>query len=131
MKRNWLIFFSPDASDDKKATKIYNGLTSCVSDHHVHVECNEEVVGHLIEMAEPELSGLRQERHAKTIEIAQKEVLTCIGKVSELAEAELSSIEYLLVYFDRQKQGKKCFDFPHKPSVNHQGGNVPDHLIQN
>ena len=31
-------------------------------------------------MAEPELSGLRQERHAKTIEIAQKEVLTCIGK---------------------------------------------------
>jgi len=70
---------SPDASDDKKATKIYNGLTSCVSDHHVHVECNEEVVGHLIEMAEPELSGLRQERHAKTIEIAQKEVLTCIG----------------------------------------------------
>ena len=75
------FFFSPDASDDKKATKIYNGLTSCVSDHHVHVECNEEVVGHLIEMAEPELSGLRQERHAKTIEIAQKEVLTCIGKV--------------------------------------------------
>ena len=60
-------------------TKIYNGLTSCVSDHHVHVECNEEVVAHLIEMAEPELSGLRQERHAKTIEIAQKEVLTCIG----------------------------------------------------
>ena len=33
----------------------------------------------MIEMAEPELSGLRQERHAKTIEIAQKEVLTCIG----------------------------------------------------
>ena len=32
-----------------------------------------------LEMAEPELSGLRQERHAKTLEIAQKEVLTCIG----------------------------------------------------
>merc|ERR1712203_731280 len=64
---------------DKQVKKIYNGLTSCVSDHHVHVECNEEVVSHLIEMAEPELSGLRQERHAKTIEIAQKEVLTCIG----------------------------------------------------
>ena len=30
-------------------------------------------------MAEPELSGLKQESHAKTIEIAQKEVLTCIG----------------------------------------------------
>ena len=37
------------------------------------------MVAHLIEMAEPELSGLRQERHAKTLEIAQKEVLTCIG----------------------------------------------------
>jgi len=70
---------STDASEDKQVKKIYNGLTSCVSDHHVHVECNEEVVSHLIEMAEPELSGLRQERHAKTIEIAQKEVLTCIG----------------------------------------------------
>ena len=92
MKRNWLIFFSPDASDDKKATKIYNGLTSCVSDHHVHVECNEEVVGHLIEMAEPELSGLRQERHAKTIEIAQKEVLTCIGKVHHGYEGYKNSI---------------------------------------
>ena len=33
----------------------------------------------ILEMAEPELSGLRQERHAKTLEIAQKEVLTCIG----------------------------------------------------
>ena len=33
----------------------------------------------MISLAEPELSGLRQERHAKTIEIAKKEVLTCIG----------------------------------------------------
>ena len=62
-----------------KAKSIYNGLTACVSDQHVHVECKEDIVAHLIEMAEPELSGLRQERHAKTIEIAQKEVLTCIG----------------------------------------------------
>jgi len=69
----------PVDTDHKKISKIYNGLTSCVSDQHVHVECKEEVVGHLIEMAEPELSGLRQERHAKTLEIAQKEVLTCIG----------------------------------------------------
>ena len=70
---------STDINDEKKAKKIYNGLTSCVSDQHVHVECKEDVVSHLIEMAEPELTGLRQERHAKTIEIAQKEVLTCIG----------------------------------------------------
>merc|ERR1712025_188887 len=69
----------PVDTDHKKITKIYNGLTSCVSDQHVHVECKEEVVAHLIEMAEPELNGMRQERHAKTLEIAQKEVLTCIG----------------------------------------------------
>ena len=28
-----------ETGDDKKITKIYNGLTSCVSDQHVHVEC--------------------------------------------------------------------------------------------
>ena len=38
----------PVDTDHKKITKIYNGLTSCVSDQHVHVECKEEVVGHLI-----------------------------------------------------------------------------------
>ncbi len=58
---------------------MYKGLTSCVADQHVHVECRTEFVKTLIEMAEPELSGLKQERHAKTIEIAQKEILTCIG----------------------------------------------------
>lgn len=30
-------------------------------------------------MAEPEINDLRQERHAKTIDVAKKEVLTCIG----------------------------------------------------
>ena len=38
----------PVDTDHKKISKIYNGLTSCVSDQHVHVECKEEVVGHLI-----------------------------------------------------------------------------------
>ena len=77
-----------DIDDEKKISKIYSGLTTCVSDKHVHVECKEEVVAHLVEMAEPELSGLRQERHAKTIEIAQKEVLTCIGKISNYQRNE-------------------------------------------
>lgn len=58
---------------------LFKGITACVTDQHVHVECNTEFVSRLIRLAEPELSGLRQERHAKTIEIAQKEVLTCIG----------------------------------------------------
>ena len=46
---------------------------------HVHVEGSVDFVSKLISLAEPELNGLRQERHAKTIEIAKKEVLTCIG----------------------------------------------------
>ncbi len=30
-------------------------------------------------MAEPEIRDMRQERHAKTIEVAKKEVITCVG----------------------------------------------------
>ena len=58
---------------------LYSGISACTSDHHVHVKCEPGFIGQLFTLAEPELSGLRQERHAKTIEIAQKEVLTCIG----------------------------------------------------
>ena len=43
------------------------------------MECDAQFISQLFTIAEPELSGLRQERHAKTIEIAQKEVLICIG----------------------------------------------------
>jgi len=63
----------------KKSGDLYKGITACPADQHVHVECSPAFVSKLITMAEPELSGLKQERHAKTIEIAQKEVLTCIG----------------------------------------------------
>ena len=63
----------------KKKGNLYKGITACPADQHVHVECTPAFVSKLITMAEPELTGLRQERHAKTIEIAQKEVLTCIG----------------------------------------------------
>lgn len=58
---------------------LYCGISACTADLHVHVDCDPNFIGQLFRLAEPELSGLRQERHAKTIEIAQKEVLTCIG----------------------------------------------------
>jgi len=58
---------------------LYSGISACTADLHVHVKCEPGFIGQLFTLAEPELSGLRQERHAKTIEIAQKEVLTCIG----------------------------------------------------
>ena len=62
-----------------KSDNLYRGITACTADQHVHVEGSTDFVSKLICLAEPELSGLRQERHAKTIEIAKKEVLTCIG----------------------------------------------------
>jgi len=58
---------------------LYSGISACTVDLHVHVKCDPHFIAQLFTLAEPELSGLRQERHAKTIEIAQKEVLTCIG----------------------------------------------------
>ena len=61
------------------STNLYCGISACTADLHVHVKCDVDFIGQLFRLAEPELSGLRQERHAKTIEIAQKEVLTCIG----------------------------------------------------
>jgi len=61
------------------SVNLYSGISACTVDLHVHVKCDASFIGQLFTLAEPELSGLRQERHAKTIEIAQKEVLTCIG----------------------------------------------------
>ena len=90
---------SSNIDDEKKISKIYSGLTTCVSDKHVHVECKEEVVAHLVEMAEPELSGLRQERHAKTIEIAQKEVLTCIGKLFSQCVSKYPEMRLIKLFF--------------------------------
>ena len=42
------------------------------------LECN---VADLMELARPDLEGKKQERHAKNLETAQREVLTCIGVV--------------------------------------------------
>ena len=46
---------------------------------HVHIKCDPNFINYLFGLAEPELNGDTQEKHAKNIEIAKKEVLTCIG----------------------------------------------------
>ena len=90
----------PNVNSDG-TVNLYSGISACSGpcDQHVHVRCDQDYIGQLFRLAEPELSGLRQERHAKTIEIAQKEVLTCIGlalferfqKIQQkLKEAELT-----------------------------------------
>ena len=58
---------------------LYEGLKSCPEERHIHVVCDTDFIAHLIGRAEPELAGGRCERHARTIDIAQEEVLTCLG----------------------------------------------------
>ncbi|XP_041749378.1 gametogenetin-binding protein 2 isoform X2 [Coregonus clupeaformis] len=60
---------------------LYEGLRCCPHERHVHVCCETDFMAHLLGRAEPEFSGgyERRERHAKTIDIAQEEVLTCLG----------------------------------------------------
>jgi hypothetical protein len=66
---------------DKKGfcPALYEGLRSCTNDKHIHIDSNKEFLGNLIARAEPEIQDSRRERHAKTLDIAQEEILTCIG----------------------------------------------------
>lgn len=66
-------------ADKGYCATLYEGLKSCPKERHVHVLCDTDFIAHLIDRAEPELAGGRRERHARTIEIAQEEVLTCLG----------------------------------------------------
>ncbi|XP_029546161.1 gametogenetin-binding protein 2 isoform X3 [Salmo trutta] len=60
---------------------LYEGIRCCPHERHVHVCCETNFIAHLLGRAEPEFNGgyERRERHAKTIDIAQEEVLTCLG----------------------------------------------------
>lgn len=63
-------------------TQIYNGIKRCLKDKHIHLPIETDYIEDLIKRAEPEIIGSNsrhRERHAKTMEIAQEEVLTCIG----------------------------------------------------
>ncbi|XP_069136563.1 gametogenetin-binding protein 2-like [Argopecten irradians] len=59
---------------------LYEGLRCCPHERHIHMLCDTDFIAHLIGRAEPELAGgSRRDRHAKTLDIAQEEVLTCLG----------------------------------------------------
>ncbi|CAG9763905.1 unnamed protein product [Ceutorhynchus assimilis] len=58
-------------------SSLYSGIKRCLVDKHIHLNPKTEYITKLIVRAEPELLG--RERHAKTLEIAQEEVLTCLG----------------------------------------------------
>ena len=64
---------------DSNAQYSLVGLRSCANDKHIHIDCNKDLISRLIARAEPEIQDSRRERHAKTLDIAQEEILTCIG----------------------------------------------------
>ncbi|XP_008330612.1 gametogenetin-binding protein 2 [Cynoglossus semilaevis] len=71
-----------DSSKEKGyCAALYEGLCCCPHEQHIHVCCETDFIAHLLGRAEPEFAGgyERRERHAKTIDVAQEEVLTCLG----------------------------------------------------
>ncbi|XP_011140169.1 gametogenetin-binding protein 2 isoform X2 [Harpegnathos saltator] len=73
-----LLTREPDPTKEKGYVSIlYTGIRRCIADHHIHLPTMTNYIGTIIGRAQPELMG--RERHAKTLEIAQEEVLTCLG----------------------------------------------------
>ena len=58
---------------------LYLGIRLCTNDKHIHIECDKSFINSLIARAESEIQDNRRERHAKTLDLAQEEILTCIG----------------------------------------------------
>jgi hypothetical protein len=79
---NLLMNEANPAKEKGYVTQIYNGIKRCLKDKHIHLPIETDYIDDLIKRAEPEIIGSHsrhRERHAKTMEIAQEEVLTCIG----------------------------------------------------
>lgn len=81
-----LLMSEPNPTKEKGyVSAIFNGIKRCLKDKphtHIHLPIEIDYIDDLIKRAEPEIIGSHsrhRERHAKTMEIAQEEVLTCIG----------------------------------------------------
>ncbi|XP_060528103.1 gametogenetin-binding protein 2-like isoform X2 [Cylas formicarius] len=78
LKAYTLLVEDPEPSKEKGyVSSLYAGIKRCLPDKHIHLKAQTDYIMKLINRAEPELLG--RERHAKTLEIAQEEVLTCLG----------------------------------------------------
>ena len=59
---------------------LYYGISVCATNQHIHVACCPNFIRQLFFLVEPELNRESwQEKHAKTLELAQKEILIAIG----------------------------------------------------
>ncbi|CAD1472364.1 unnamed protein product, partial [Heterotrigona itama] len=73
-----LLTTEPEPEKEKGyVASLYYGIRRCIRDRHVHIPINSYFMGNLMGRIQPELMG--RERHAKTLEIAQEEVLTCLA----------------------------------------------------
>ncbi|RUS82414.1 hypothetical protein EGW08_009866 [Elysia chlorotica] len=74
-----LIGEQDSATEKGYCAALYENLRCCPKERHIHVLNDTDFIAHLLEKAEPEFLGGKRDRHAKTLDIAQEEVLTCIG----------------------------------------------------
>lgn len=77
-----LINENNPSKENGYVASLYAGIKKCITNKHIHLQTKLDYIDTLIKKAEPELNGSHfrnRERHAKTLEIAQEEVLTCIG----------------------------------------------------
>ncbi|XP_049823669.1 gametogenetin-binding protein 2-like isoform X2 [Aethina tumida] len=80
LKAYTLLVEEPEPTKEKGyVSSLYAEIKRCLPDKHIHLQPKTDYITKLISRAEPELLGSRRERHAKTLEIAQEEVLTCLG----------------------------------------------------
>ncbi|XP_030749471.1 gametogenetin-binding protein 2-like [Sitophilus oryzae] len=80
LKAYTLLVDEPEPIKEKGyVSSLYAGIKRCLQDKHIHLNPKTDYITKMINRAEPELLGSRRERHAKTLEIAQEEVLTCLG----------------------------------------------------
>ena len=54
-------------------------ISACPLVKYIYVQCDQDFITDLYNLIEPELVGLTDTRHAKTLELAQKEILIVIG----------------------------------------------------
>lgn len=97
---------NPTKKEKGYVSAIYSGIKRCLKDKHIHLPIETDYIDDLIKRAEPEIIGSHsrhRERHAKTMEIAQEEVLTCIGmciynrlkKIQQCVKEEENACEIL------------------------------------
>ncbi|OAD58930.1 Gametogenetin-binding protein 2-like [Eufriesea mexicana] len=73
-----LLTTEPEPEKEKDyVASLYDGIKRCIRGRHIHIPVDDMFMDKLMERIQPELMG--RERHAKTLEIAQEEVLICLG----------------------------------------------------